>query len=116
MPRFWEADSLVLIHLKKSAYGPAPPWVLWVVAVVTLTPFLVTLAFFVRGLAGFEPSRSQNLLLLFLIYYNTIHVITHGFARYRLPILPAVLLMILPFVILWVLVKLLPPWPDRETA
>jgi hypothetical protein len=29
-------------------------------------------------------------------------------------LLPAILLMILPFVILWVLVKLLPPWEDEK--
>ena len=31
-------------------------------------------------------------------------------------LLPAILLMLLPFVIFVVLVKLLPPWPERETA
>lgn len=93
MPRFWEADSLVLIHLKKNAYGVAPPWVLWMVAVLVLTPFLVALGLFVRGLAVFEPSRPRIVLLLFLLYYNVIHLATHGFARYRLPILPAILLI-----------------------
>jgi Ni/Fe-hydrogenase subunit HybB-like protein len=29
--------------------------------------------------------------------------------------LPAIFLTLLPFVILWVLVKLLPPWPERES-
>ena len=29
-------------------------------------------------------------------------------------LLPAIVLMVLPFAILWVLVKLLPPWPDRK--
>jgi Ni/Fe-hydrogenase subunit HybB-like protein len=36
-----------------------------------------------------------------------------GFAT-REGLLPAILLMILPFVILWVLVRLLPPWADGE--
>ena len=36
-----------------------------------------------------------------------------GFAT-REGLLPAIVLMILPFVILWVLVKLLPPWPDED--
>ena len=44
-----------------------------------------------------------------------------GFAT-REGLLPAILLMVLPFVILWVLVKLLPPWerragePDRRVG
>jgi hypothetical protein len=29
-------------------------------------------------------------------------------------LLTAIVLMLLPFAILWVLVKLLPPWPDAE--
>ena len=29
-------------------------------------------------------------------------------------LLPAVILMVLPFLILWALVKLLPSWVDRE--
>jgi Ni/Fe-hydrogenase subunit HybB-like protein len=36
-----------------------------------------------------------------------------GFAT-REGLLTAILLMILPFIILWVLVKLLPPWPDAD--
>jgi Ni/Fe-hydrogenase subunit HybB-like protein len=38
-----------------------------------------------------------------------------GFAT-REGLLPAIVLTILPFVILWVLVKLLPPWPEKESA
>jgi Ni/Fe-hydrogenase subunit HybB-like protein len=45
-----------------------------------------------------------------------------GYTTYRMGVfdkeglLPAVILMILPFVILLVLVKLLPPWPNGEVA
>jgi predicted membrane protein len=38
-----------------------------------------------------------------------------GFAT-REGLLPAIVLTILPFVILWVLVKLLPPWPEKKLA
>ena len=37
-----------------------------------------------------------------------------GFAT-REGLLTAIILMILPFFILWVLVKLLPPWPDSDS-
>jgi hypothetical protein len=36
-----------------------------------------------------------------------------GFAT-REGLLTAIVLMLLPFAILWVLVKLLPPWPDAR--
>ena len=41
-----------------------------------------------------------------------------GYTTYKMAfatregLLPALVLMILPFIILWVLVKLLPPWPE----
>jgi predicted membrane protein len=38
-----------------------------------------------------------------------------GFAT-REGLLTAIVLMIVPFVILWVLVKLLPPWTDAEST
>jgi Ni/Fe-hydrogenase subunit HybB-like protein len=38
-----------------------------------------------------------------------------GFAT-REGLLPAILLLILPFLILWALVKLLPPWPEKNEA
>ena len=43
-----------------------------------------------------------------------------GYTTYKMEfatregLLPAVILMILPFVILWVLVRLLPPWPEQD--
>jgi 4-amino-4-deoxy-L-arabinose transferase-like glycosyltransferase len=95
MPMFWEADSLVLIHLKRGAYGPYPRTVLVALAAVVLLPYLVLLPGFVAGLARSVAGGSRGALLLvaFLVYYNAIHVVTHGFARYRLPIMPVVMLL-----------------------
>ncbi len=92
MPQFWEADSLVLIHLKRGekGYGIVPPAAAVALAVVVLAPYLAVLALFVLGLALLVPTRARVLLLLFLAYYNAIHVVTHGFARYRLPVMPVV--------------------------
>ncbi len=45
-----------------------------------------------------------------------------GYTTYKMEfatregLLPAVLLMLLPFVILWALVRLFPPWPEEEAA
>jgi Ni/Fe-hydrogenase subunit HybB-like protein len=44
-----------------------------------------------------------------------------GYTTYKMEfatregLLPAVGLMVLPFVILWVLVRLLPPWPEKHS-
>jgi len=92
MPLFWEADSLPLVHIKRGAYGDVPAWAGAVAAIVVLVPYVVVLGLFVRGVAASPFGRAPVLLLLFLAYYNAIHVATHGFARYRLPAMPVVFL------------------------
>jgi 4-amino-4-deoxy-L-arabinose transferase-like glycosyltransferase len=92
MPRFWEADSLALIHIKRGAYGEVPPAAAAAAALVVLLPYLAVVAGLVAGLARMSPRRPVLLLVVFLVFYNGLHVATHGFARYRLPVMPVVFL------------------------
>ena len=93
MPRFWEADSLVLVHIKRGAYGPVAPALALAVALVVLAPYVLVLALFALGLTRLTWSRPAVLLVGFLAYYNLLHIVTHGFARYRLPVMPVVFLI-----------------------
>jgi 4-amino-4-deoxy-L-arabinose transferase-like glycosyltransferase len=99
MPNFWEADNLAIIHVKRGAdprpggYGPISVSKAWAVALVTLVPYLLVLAGFVIGLRDVVLTRAAALLILFLLYYNAIHIVTHGFARYRLPAMPVLFLL-----------------------
>jgi hypothetical protein len=93
MPRFWEADSLALVHIKRGAYGPVPPAVAVAVALVVLVPYVAVLALFALGLPFLPRARPTVMLVGFLAYYNLLHIVTHGFARYRLPVMPAVFLL-----------------------
>jgi 4-amino-4-deoxy-L-arabinose transferase-like glycosyltransferase len=90
MPNFWEADSQALVHVKRGAYGAPRPFVAWFTAVLVVGPYLVVLVFFVLGLASWRPDRRSLLPVAFLAYYNLLHVVSHGYARYRLPAMPAV--------------------------
>jgi hypothetical protein len=92
MPAFWEADSLALIHIKRGAYGAVPPAAAVAAALVLLAPYLALLAAFVAGATLVPLDRTRGLLLGFLVCYNALHVVTHGFARYRLPAMPVVFL------------------------
>ena len=95
MPRLWEADSLVLVHIKRGAYGAVAPAVA-VAAAARRSRALRRRARPLRagsvaphlGRAA-RPCSSSG----FLAYYNLIHVVTHGFARYRLPVMPVVFLI-----------------------
>jgi len=101
MPMFWEAESMAVIHVKRRAYGEASPAAAAAVALIMLVPYLALLPLFVLGLAAFRPGAGRGLLLLFLGYYNLIHVVTHGFNRYRLPVMPVVFLLAAAVFVAW---------------
>jgi len=100
MPNFWEADNLALIHIKRGRDDPPGGYVphvsvasAWIAAAVTLAPYLVVLGAFVIGVRDLPITRPVVLLMLFLLYTNAIHIVTHGFARYRLPAMPVVFMV-----------------------
>jgi hypothetical protein len=93
MPNFWEADSQALVHVVRGAYGPLPPALAVAAVVLFLLPFFACLVGLVLGLAALPLARGPLLLVLFLAYYNLIHVATHGYARYRLPAMPVAFLL-----------------------
>jgi hypothetical protein len=48
---------------------------------------------FVIGLARLPSGRVPLLLLAFLVFYVLLHVVAHGYPRYRLPAMPALFLV-----------------------
>ena len=93
MPAFWAAHGQPIVHLERGAYGVvARPVALAAVAVVLL-PYLAALVLFVSGIAALPRSRSVVLLLGFLVFYVLLHVVAHGYPRYRLPAMPGVFLV-----------------------
>jgi hypothetical protein len=92
MPSFWEADSQPLVHIRRGAYGAVSPAAGLAATVVVLLPYLLVLVLFVAALALVPFDRGSVLLLGFLAYYLLLHVATHGYARYRLPVLPVLFL------------------------
>jgi 4-amino-4-deoxy-L-arabinose transferase-like glycosyltransferase len=111
LPQFFAADNLVIVHLKRRAYGPVTPAVAWAVAGLTLLPYLAALGLFGWGLPRLPPTRPQALLLTFAAYYLLIHVAGHAFSRYRLPVVPALLLVAANA---WATRK--DPWPPPAPA
>jgi len=88
LPRFWEADSLALAHLRRQAYGPVSAFGYRLAWITSIVPYLLVLALFVSGVTWAPFERSSLLLLGFGAYHVLLHVATHGFARYRLPLMP----------------------------
>jgi hypothetical protein len=48
---------------------------------------------FVVGLARLPSGRAPLLVLAFLVFYVLLHVASHGYPRYRLPVMPALFLV-----------------------
>jgi 4-amino-4-deoxy-L-arabinose transferase-like glycosyltransferase len=101
MPRFWEADSLALVHIKRGAYGDVEVRYARAAWLVVVLPYLAALALFLAGLIALPLDRDRLFLVGFLVFYNALHVITHGFARYRLPIMPVVLMFAAWTIVEW---------------
>ncbi|HEV8253863.1 MAG TPA: glycosyltransferase family 39 protein [Vicinamibacteria bacterium] len=103
MPRFWSADSFALNHIRRGVYGSGEvrPVVIAAAAVVIIAPYLAALALFVLGLAWTPLDRARVLLLAFVVYYTLLHVVTYGYSRFRLPLLPAVLIIAAQAVVAW---------------
>lgn len=101
MPHFWEAENQALIHIQRGAYGPVRPAAAAVAAIATILPYLLQLALFALGLAALKPDRRALLLVGFLMLYNGLHIVTHGFARYRLPVMPVVLILAAAAIAAW---------------
>jgi hypothetical protein len=93
LPMFWEADSLVLVHIKRGAYGGVRAGWAAAAALAVLLPYIGVLALAIAAIAALPMTRASALLALFLLYYVAIHVATHGFARYRLPVMPVLFVL-----------------------
>jgi 4-amino-4-deoxy-L-arabinose transferase-like glycosyltransferase len=91
MPAFWEADSLAQKHVRRGAYRGVDPGSAWIAALLVQSPYLLALLAFAPGVAAARLDRPQLLLLGFLAYYLLLHVVTHGYSRYRLPVAPILL-------------------------
>jgi 4-amino-4-deoxy-L-arabinose transferase-like glycosyltransferase len=91
IPQFWTSNNLVLIQLQRRAYAPVvTPSTARAVLLLTALPHVVVTAAFLVGLVALPLTRGRALLLLFLAYYQALHVVTLGHPRLRLPVLPVV--------------------------
>jgi 4-amino-4-deoxy-L-arabinose transferase-like glycosyltransferase len=92
VPGFFAVDSLALVHVKRGVYGPVGRGAFWVVAAIVLAPYVAVVCSFLYAVFRLERGRRTDLLLLLLLYYVLLHVAVHGFHRYRLAILPVLLI------------------------
>ncbi len=92
-PKLAELDSLALIHMRRRAYeDPSCGMYRGVAAIVVLPWMLIALGSMV-ALARAPVNRNTVLLGGLLVAYLLLHIATHGFSRYRLPVVPVFMIL-----------------------
>ena len=92
-PRLAELDSLTLIHLRRGAYEGATCGIYRGVAAVVLIPWILIALGSVIAVARVPLNRRTLFLIGLVIAYLMLHIATHGFSRYRLPVIPAFMIL-----------------------
>ncbi len=92
-PRLAELDSLVLIHIRRGAYQSPTCGIYRGVAAIVLIPWILIALASLLALSRIPVNRRTLLLGGLLIAYLLLHIATHGFSRYRLPVLPAFMIL-----------------------
>jgi 4-amino-4-deoxy-L-arabinose transferase-like glycosyltransferase len=92
-PRLFELDSLALIHIRRGAYGVVACRTYRAAAAVVLLPWVLIALGSISALARIRIRRDAALLVVLLSAYLLLHIATHGFSRYRLPVLPVFMIL-----------------------
>lgn len=91
-PRLAELDSLALIHLRRRAYEAPTCGVYRGVAAIVVLPWILIALGALSAVARMRVNRKTVFLVGLLLAYLLLHLATHGFSRYRLPVLPVFLI------------------------
>ena len=94
-PRLAELDSLALIHIRRGAYGEVACTTYRGAALIVLVPWILIAMASVAAIVRARPGQDRHMVLLLglLGAYLVLHIATHGFSRYRLPVLPAFMIL-----------------------
>jgi hypothetical protein len=100
MPEFWKAGSEIVDQMVgREACGPLPVRTRVLLEVATIAPWVLLLGPFLLGLARVRWNAAGGLLLALLVAYNLAHVVALATTRYRLPVVPVVLIVASAFVV-----------------
>ena len=88
-PRLAELDSLALIHMRRRAYEDPSCRAYRGVAAIVIAPWILIALGSLVAFARAPVNRRTVLVAGLVAAYLLLHIATHGFSRYRLPVVPA---------------------------
>ncbi|MCP4250203.1 MAG: hypothetical protein GY778_24430 [bacterium] len=89
----WNPTSFLVRHFKIGAYGPVQPLVASAVCGLAMISYVIVLL--VGAVGGFAARRDPHvwLVLSLVLFYAAIHAVAFGLTRFRLPLMPLIILL-----------------------
>jgi hypothetical protein len=95
----WNPTSFVMRHLAKKGYGEIAPALATALSWSCALAYLVVMALALPAMVLRWRDAHVALVIAIVAYYTLIHMVTFGLTRFRLPLMP--LLMVLGGWFVW---------------
>lgn len=89
----WNPTSFVMRHLERDGYGPTPAWVRATLSWACVLSYLLVVVLAIPELWRQRRTALGGMVLLLVYYYTAIHALTFGMTRFRLPVMPFLMLL-----------------------
>jgi hypothetical protein len=87
----WSPDSYLFLKIARGAYGPLAPGVVRALLVAAVLAYTAVVVFAIAGVAGARGPGRRAFAVLVLGTFFAVHALANSAARFRLPILPLLL-------------------------
>jgi hypothetical protein len=89
----WNPTSFLVRHLWFGAYGPVDPAIEWAIIWAAITSYVLMMILGVIGWCRYWRDGRAWLVLLLVLYFTGVHAVTFGLTRFRLPLMPFIILL-----------------------
>jgi 4-amino-4-deoxy-L-arabinose transferase-like glycosyltransferase len=87
----WSPDSYLFLKLSRGAYGAPDPWIVRPLLLVATLGYVAIIVAAIAGAAGAEGRGRRAFPALVLGVFFGVHLLANSAARFRLPVLPLLL-------------------------
>jgi 4-amino-4-deoxy-L-arabinose transferase-like glycosyltransferase len=89
----WNPTSFLMRHLHKGGYGELAPWVAQALTWACVLSYVFVWAAAAPALWRYRRTALGGMVLLLVYYYTFVHAATFGLTRFRLPVMPMVMVL-----------------------
>lgn len=89
----WNPTSFLMRHLERNGYGELPRWLARALSWSCVLSYLFVWAAAAPALWRYRRTALGGMVLLLVYYYTFVHAATFGLTRFRLPVMPMVMVL-----------------------